>query len=80
MQWSDEVTERGFDYILMDETTHASIAGYPPIRKYMIEAISEESIQRLENEYGLYAQGDGVRLYRKGYNLDGTEEVINLLP
>ena len=79
MLWSDEVTERGFDYILMDEKTHASIAGYPPIRKYMMEAISEESIQRLENEYGLYAQGDGISLYRKGYNLDGTEEVINLL-
>jgi len=65
--WSDEVMKRGFDYILMDETRHAPIMGYPPDREYMMKAIDEESKGRIESEYGLYAEGDGIYLYKKGY-------------
>ena len=65
--WSDEVRERGFDYILMDETRHTPIMGYTPIREYMMEAIDEESKRKIESEYGLYAEGDGIYLYKKDY-------------
>ncbi|MFC1925250.1 DUF2079 domain-containing protein [Chloroflexota bacterium] len=65
--WSDEVKERGFDYILMDETEHTPIMGYEPDRAYMMNVIDEESKLRIENEYGVYAEGDGIYLYKKGY-------------
>jgi len=65
--WSDEVRERGFDYILMAETRHAPIMGYSPDREYMMKAIDEESKGKIESEYGLYAEGDGIYLYKKGY-------------
>jgi len=65
--WSDEVRERGFDYILMDETRYAPIMGYSPDREYMMKAIDEESKGKIESEYGLYAEGDGIYLYKKGY-------------
>jgi len=65
--WSDEVKERGFDYILMDKTRHAPIMGYRPGNEYMMKAIDEESKRKIESEYGLYAEGNGIYLYKKGY-------------
>ncbi len=44
-----------YDYILVDSTSEQSI----PRRG------SEESLER---EYGIYAQGDGIYLYKKGYD------------
>jgi uncharacterized membrane protein len=47
-----------YDYILADDTSEQSILKWG----------SQESLERLENEYGIYAQGDGVYLYKRDYN------------
>lgn len=46
-----------YDYILADSTSVWSILRWG----------SKKSLERLEREYGIYAQGDGVYLYKKGY-------------
>ena len=51
----------------MDERNNNPMAGYSPIREYMMETVDEESKQRIESDHGLYAEGDGVYLYKKGY-------------
>ncbi len=46
-----------YDYILADSTTLQSI----------FEWADQTSLDRIESEYGIYAQGDGIILYRLGY-------------
>ena len=46
-----------YDYILADSTSQHSIFKWS----------TDESLERLEREYGIYAQGDGVYLYKYGY-------------
>ncbi len=46
-----------FDYILADSTTSQSI----------FEWADQVSLDRIESEYGIYAQGDGIILYQFGY-------------
>jgi uncharacterized membrane protein len=46
-----------YDFILADTTSKWSI----------LEGNTKESMERLESEYGIYAQGDGVYLYQRGY-------------
>jgi uncharacterized membrane protein len=55
---NNEFYDGNYDYILADETSEQSILRWG----------SQESLERLESEYGIYAQGDGVYLYQKGYN------------
>lgn len=46
-----------YDYILVDSTTRFSA----------FKQADEESLNRLMREYGIYAQGDGIYLYKRGY-------------
>jgi hypothetical protein len=32
-----------------------------------MEATDEESIHRIETDYGLFAEGNGIYLYKRGY-------------
>ena len=46
-----------YDYILADSTSE----------QCMLHWGSQASLERLEEEYGVYAEGDGVYLYKRGY-------------
>ena len=46
-----------YDYILADSTSE----------QCMLHWGSQASLDRLEREYGVYAEGDGVYLYKRGY-------------
>jgi len=52
-----EFHDGDYDYVLADSTLPQSILKWG----------SEESLERLEREYGVYAEGDGVYLYKRGY-------------
>jgi uncharacterized membrane protein len=59
--WNPNIFAYGeVDYVLIDETTRWSI----------LDRADEESLDRLEEEYGIFAQGDGIYLYEKGYEGD----------
>lgn len=58
--WDPDIFRHDFDYILVDTTTRWSV----------LDIADEESLQRMEEEYGVFAQGDGVYLYLKGYEGD----------
>ena len=47
-----------YDYILVDLTSEQSILRWG----------SKQSLERLESEYGIYAQGDGIYLYKRDYH------------
>ncbi len=47
-----------YDYILVDSASEQSI----------LERGNAESLERLKREYGIYAQGDGIYLFKKGYD------------
>ena len=47
-----------YDYILADSTSEQSILRWS----------SGQSLERLESDYEIYAQGDGVYLFKKGYS------------
>jgi len=46
-----------YEYILADSTSEQCFLDWG----------TKESLDRLEREYGIYAEGDGVYLYKKGY-------------
>ena len=46
-----------FDFVLIDAT----------LRWSLIPNITPSAWERLETDYGLYAEGDGVLLYKRGY-------------
>jgi len=46
-----------YDYILADSTSEQCFLDWG----------TKESLERLEREYGIYAEGDGVYLYKRGY-------------
>ena len=46
-----------YDYVVVDSTTLNSVRRWS----------TAISLKRLETEYGIYAQGDGVYLYKRGY-------------
>ncbi len=54
-----------YDFILMDTTSE----------QCTLDFATQESLNTLESEYGIYASGDGVCLYKRGY--DG--ETLDLL-
>jgi uncharacterized membrane protein len=58
--WDPDIFKHDFDYILADTTTEWSV----------LDEADEESLQRIEEEYGVFAHGDGVYLYLKGYEGD----------
>lgn len=47
-----------YEYILMDTTSEQCTLNFA----------TEDSLKRLEREYGVYAEGDGVVLYERGYS------------
>jgi len=54
-----------FEYILVDDSNEQST----------LRMADAGSLERLDKEYGVYAAGDGVFLYRKGYEGDATDLV-----
>jgi len=52
-----EFYDGNYDYVLADSTLAQSILKWG----------SQASLERLEREYGVYAEGDGVYLYKRGY-------------
>ena len=47
-----------YDYLLTDSASDPRVLNWG----------SDESQERLEREYGIYAQGDGIYLFKKGYD------------